>query len=167
MSNWKEIIKEATAAEINKAGAKALRDERNKNKEENNDQETQATLDADYNVDEFNLDEQLSDDESDEQSSEQIVQKNIDNINLDYKIFTTQFDEITKALTPGSETAHVGDDRFKKPNHPTFSKMSKYYIPLLRNAGKWKGDYFNASKRNGFIFFNRSILSMGLNRTSK
>ena len=67
------------------------------NKEENNDQETQATLDTDYNVDEFNLDEQLSDDESDEQSSEQIVQKNIDNINLDYKIFTTQFDEITKA----------------------------------------------------------------------
>ena len=67
------------------------------NKEENNDQETQATLDADYNVDEFNLDEQLSDDESDEQSSEQIVQKNIDNINIDYKIFTTQFDEITKA----------------------------------------------------------------------
>ena len=67
------------------------------NKEENNDQETQATLDADYNVDEFNLDEQLSDDESDEQSSEQIVQKNIDNVNLDYKIFTTQFDEITKA----------------------------------------------------------------------
>ena len=28
---------------------------------------------------------------------EQIVQKNIDNINLDYKIFTTQYDEITKA----------------------------------------------------------------------
>jgi cobaltochelatase CobT len=67
------------------------------NKDENNDQESQATLDADYNVDEFNLDEQLSDSESDEQSSEQIVQKNIDNINLDYKIFTTQYDEITKA----------------------------------------------------------------------
>ena len=59
--------------------------------------ETQASLDADYNVDEFNLDEQLSDTESDEQSSEQIVQKNLDNINLDYKIFTTQYDEITKA----------------------------------------------------------------------
>ena len=58
---------------------------------------TQATLDADYNVDEFNLDEQLSDSEADEQSSEQIIQKNIDNINLDYKIFTTQYDEITKA----------------------------------------------------------------------
>jgi len=67
------------------------------NKDENNDQETQASLDADYNVDEFNLDEQLSDTESDEQSSEQIVQKTLDNINLDYKIFTTQFDEVTKA----------------------------------------------------------------------
>ena len=67
------------------------------NKDENNDQETQATLDADYSIDEFNLDEQLSDDESNEQSSEQIVKKNIDNVNLDYKIFTSQFDEIIKA----------------------------------------------------------------------
>ncbi len=66
-------------------------------KDENNEQETQATLDADYSVDEFNLDEQLSDTETDEQSSEQIVKKNIDNINLDYKIFTSQFDEIIKA----------------------------------------------------------------------
>ena len=67
------------------------------NKDENNDQETQASLDADYNVDEFNLDEQLSDTESNEQSSEQLLQKSIDNINLDYKIFTTYYDEITKA----------------------------------------------------------------------
>ena len=67
------------------------------NKDENNDQETQASLDADYNVDEFNLDEQLSDIESDEQNSEQIVQKTLDNISLDYKIFTTQYDEVTKA----------------------------------------------------------------------
>jgi len=72
------------------------KDEEN-NKDENNDQETQANLDANYNVDEFNLDEQLSDTESNEQNSEQIVQKNLDNINLDYKIFTTQYDEITKA----------------------------------------------------------------------
>ena len=34
MRPWKKIIQEATAAEINKAGAKALRDERNKNKAE-------------------------------------------------------------------------------------------------------------------------------------
>ena len=67
------------------------------NKDENNDQETQASLDADYSVDEFNLEEQQNDVESDEQSSEQIVKKNIDNINLDYKVFTSQFDEIVKA----------------------------------------------------------------------
>ena len=66
-------------------------------KKENNDQDTQGTLDADYNVDEFNLDEQLSDSDSDEKSSEQIIQKKIDNTNLDYKVFTTQYDEITKA----------------------------------------------------------------------
>ena len=66
-------------------------------KDKNNDQETQATLDASYSVDEFNLDQQLSDNETDEQSSEQIIQKNIDNINPDYKIFTNQFDEIIKA----------------------------------------------------------------------
>ena len=34
MINWKKIIQEATAAEIRKAGAKVLRDERNKNKTE-------------------------------------------------------------------------------------------------------------------------------------
>ena len=67
------------------------------NKDENNNQETKASLDADYNIDEFNLDEQLSDVESDEQSSEQIVKKNIDNLSLDYKIYTSQFDEIIKA----------------------------------------------------------------------
>ncbi len=67
------------------------------NKNENNDQETQASLDADYSIDEFNLDEQLNEVESDDQSSEQIVKKNIDNINLDYKVFTTRYDEIVKA----------------------------------------------------------------------
>ena len=67
------------------------------NKNKNNDKEAQATLDADYNIDEFNLDEQLSDSESDEQDSVQIVQRNIDNINLEYKIFTTKYDEVTKA----------------------------------------------------------------------
>ena len=66
-------------------------------KDENSDQNVEASLDADYNTDEFNLDEQILDGESDEQNTEQVVQKNIDNINLDYKIFTTQFDEITKA----------------------------------------------------------------------
>ncbi len=67
------------------------------NKDENNDKETQASMDSDYSIDEFNLDEQLPDVESDNQSSEQIVKKNINDIKPDYKIFTSQFDEIIKA----------------------------------------------------------------------
>ena len=67
------------------------------NKDENDNQEAQASIDTDSNVDEFNLDEQLSDIESDEQSSEQIIKKNIDDYNLDYKIFTSKFDEVVKA----------------------------------------------------------------------
>ncbi len=60
--------------------------------------ETEASLDSDYNIDEYKLDEQLVDTESDEQNPEQIIQKkNLKDLNLDYKIFTTQFDEITKA----------------------------------------------------------------------
>ena len=66
-------------------------------KDENNDQESQSTLDADYNVDEFNLDEQLSETETEEHKTENLLKKNINNINLDYKIFTTKFDEIVKA----------------------------------------------------------------------
>jgi len=67
------------------------------NKDEKDENVSEASLDADFSVDEFNFDEQLSDTESDEQSSEQVAQKKIDNINLDYKIFTTQFDEVVKA----------------------------------------------------------------------
>ncbi len=60
--------------------------------------ETEASLDSDYNIDEYKLDEELVDTESDEQNSEQVIQKkNLKDLNIDYKIFTTQFDEITKA----------------------------------------------------------------------
>tara|TARA_B100000902_G_scaffold260310_1_gene246552 strand:+ start:739 stop:2529 length:1791 start_codon:yes stop_codon:yes gene_type:complete len=69
----------------------------NDNKDKNSEQETQASLDADYSVDEFNLDEQLLENNTEEQTSQQIVKKNIDDIIVDYKIFTTEFDEIIKA----------------------------------------------------------------------
>ncbi len=60
--------------------------------------ETEASLDSDYNIDEYKLDEQLVDTDSDEQNSEQVIQKkNLKDLNVDYKIFTTEFDEITKA----------------------------------------------------------------------
>ena len=78
-------------------------------KDEKNNQDTQASVDADYNLDEFNLDEQLSEIDSNEQNSEQILKKNIDNINTDYKIFTTVYDEIVKAdhLENADETSKL------------------------------------------------------------
>ena len=67
-------------------------------KDQNKDQEAEASLDSDFDIDEYKLDEQLMDTESDQQNSEHIVQKkNISDLNLDYKIFTKQFDEIIKA----------------------------------------------------------------------
>ena len=76
-------------------------DDQNSDKEdsrdENNDQQSQANLNTDYNVDEFSLEEQLSESNSDEKSSEQIIQKKVDQLNFDYKIFTFQYDEIIKA----------------------------------------------------------------------
>jgi cobaltochelatase CobT len=71
--------------------------ENDDNRDENNEQETQASLDSEYSLDEFSLDEQILENDSDEQDSQQIIKKDIDNINLDYKIFTNQFDEIIKA----------------------------------------------------------------------
>ena len=67
-------------------------------KDKNKDEETDASLDSDYDIDEYKLDEQLVDTDSDQQSNEQVIQKKILNdINLEYKTFTNQFDEITKA----------------------------------------------------------------------
>ena len=67
-------------------------------KDQNKDQETEASIDADYDIDEYKLNDEFIDTDSDHQSSEQVIQKkNINDLNLDYKIYTTQFDEITKA----------------------------------------------------------------------
>tara|TARA_Y100000741_G_scaffold346078_1_gene312100 strand:- start:65 stop:1873 length:1809 start_codon:yes stop_codon:yes gene_type:complete len=67
-------------------------------KDKNKEQETEASLESDYDIDEYKLDEQLVDTDSDQQSSEQVIQKkNINELSLEYKIFTTKFDEIIKA----------------------------------------------------------------------
>jgi len=67
-------------------------------KDQNKEEETEASLDTDYNIEEYKLDEQLVDTDSDQQSNEQVFQKkNTKNLNIEYKIFTNQFDEITKA----------------------------------------------------------------------
>tara|TARA_B100000902_G_scaffold200354_1_gene190935 strand:- start:15577 stop:17376 length:1800 start_codon:yes stop_codon:yes gene_type:complete len=67
-------------------------------KSQNQEEETDASLDSDYNIDEYKMDEQLVDTDSEQQSSEQVIQKkNINELNLDYKIYTNKFDEIIKA----------------------------------------------------------------------
>ena len=76
-------------------------DEENKSEsenEQNSDEESQANIDSDYNIDEHKMDEQLADSDSDKENSEQVVQKkSLNDLNLDYKIFSSQFDEVTKA----------------------------------------------------------------------
>tara|TARA_B100001540_G_scaffold312037_1_gene332484 strand:- start:335 stop:1699 length:1365 start_codon:yes stop_codon:yes gene_type:complete len=67
-------------------------------KDQKKEEETEASLDSDYDIDEYKMDEQLVDTDSDKQSSEQVIQKkNLNDLNLDYKIYTNLFDEILKA----------------------------------------------------------------------
>ena len=67
-------------------------------KDQKKNQETQASLDSDYDLDEYKLEEELVDNDNEAQSSEQVIQKkNYNNLDLEYQVFTTQFDEITKA----------------------------------------------------------------------
>ena len=75
--------------------------ESNNDSKENQEQKSeknQSISDADIDVNDFRIEEQLFDTESDQQSSENIVQKINDKINEnEYKIFTKEFDEIEKA----------------------------------------------------------------------
>ena len=71
---------------------------------ENSEQETkqqdqdQNGMDADYELSDYKMDEQLVDTDSEKESSENIIQKmNMNSIDKEYKIFTTEFDEIAKA----------------------------------------------------------------------
>ena len=66
-------------------------------KDYNPKDETEAVTDSDYDVDDNNLNDQQDDSSLSEDNSEQIVKKSIKDLNLDYKIFTNEFDEIVKA----------------------------------------------------------------------
>ena len=67
-------------------------------KDQKKDDETEANFETDYSIEEYKMDEQLVDTDSDQQSKEEVIQKkSIKNFNLDYKIFTNEFDEIIKA----------------------------------------------------------------------
>ena len=68
--------------------------------EKNKQDESQIGIDADSDLNEYSMGEQLVDTDSEEESSENVNQKmNLDLIDKNYKIFTNQFDEIAKAET--------------------------------------------------------------------
>ena len=71
-----------------------LEEEQKKNEEEEN----QNSLDGDYDFDDYTMNEHLVDTNSEKQSPENVIQKtNIDDVNKNYNIYTTQYDEIAKA----------------------------------------------------------------------
>ena len=66
--------------------------------EENIKDENQTSLDAGFDVSDQQMNEQLEDSDSQKENSENVLQKtNISNVDQEYKVYTTDFDEITKA----------------------------------------------------------------------
>jgi len=73
-------------------------DQSDKKQDNKNLIEDQNGIDADYDLSDYEMSDQLIDTDSEEQSSKDIIQKKNGEIgDKDYKIFTNQFDEIIKA----------------------------------------------------------------------
>ena len=111
-SKFSEILKEMdifdseeteeNKEENNDEGKENPSNEDNKSEQEDQrDQdakdETQASMDADYSIDEYNVEEQINEVDQSEEKSEQISKRSNNDLSLDYKIFTSEFDEIIKA----------------------------------------------------------------------
>ena len=95
-SNEENEKKEEQASEDDNKDDSKNSDSQDQQEKNKNDSD-QNGLDTDYDFNEHKLDERLVDTESEEQSSENVIQKKINNTNLNYKIFTNKFDEIEKA----------------------------------------------------------------------
>ena len=76
-------------------------DDQSDEKEDKNKQdEAQASLDTGFDLSDQQMDEQLEDSDSLKASTENTIQKtNLSNSNQEYKVYTTEFDEIAKAET--------------------------------------------------------------------
>ncbi len=98
-TNDEEEIKNENQDDKNDEPSKQDQDSANDTKkDQNQDSKTDASLDTDYDIDEYRLDEELVDTDSDQTKNEQLIQKKgIKDLDLDYKIFTSQFDEIIRA----------------------------------------------------------------------
>jgi cobaltochelatase CobT len=99
----KEKNKEENDENENEQDNKSENNDDNKsngNKEENKKDENQTSLDTDFDISDQQMNGQLEDSDYQEESVEHILQKpNINNIDQEYKIYTTDFDEIAKAET--------------------------------------------------------------------
>ena len=68
------------------------------NKDQNKDDITETSLESEYDISEYKLNEEILETDSDQNINDQIIQKNsFKDLNIDYKIYTNQFDEIIKA----------------------------------------------------------------------
>ena len=66
--------------------------------EEKKQDDTQASLDAGFDLSDQNIDEQLESSDSLKENTENLIQKTVlSNVDKEYKIFTTEFDQIAKA----------------------------------------------------------------------
>ena len=76
-------------------------DQHNENedqKDTTDDSQKESSLETDYDLDDYKLDEQLVESEPNKKNNENIVQKKkLNEQNIDYKIFTNQYDEIIRA----------------------------------------------------------------------
>jgi cobaltochelatase CobT len=89
--------------ENNKENEQQKNSENNENQsdgkeEEDNQDKTQTSIDAGFDISDQQMDENLEDSDSSIESHENVLKKkNINLIDQEYKIFTTEFDEIAKA----------------------------------------------------------------------
>jgi len=68
--------------------------------DKNNQDEAQTSIDAGFDLSDQQMEEQLEDSDSLKENIENVIQKtNLDNTDQEYRIFTTEFDEIAKAET--------------------------------------------------------------------
>jgi len=67
---------------------------------ENKQDDTLSSLDAGFDLNDQQMDEQFEDSDALKESTENVLQKkNLDNVDQNYNIYTTEFDEIAKAET--------------------------------------------------------------------
>ena len=73
-------------------------DSQDENKDRKSEDSDQNKFESDYDFTDHKIEEQINDSDSDKESSETVIQKlNIDVVDKDYKIFTKEFDEVSKA----------------------------------------------------------------------